>query len=163
MWFNSKQREEPYQVLTSSDVSRDGYFLRDTKTGGAWLSSARVVRCWVKSRNERNPYLQLLTLRVRTLKRLPGTTRRKVGTTSNHHAPYDLGYTRNTMVINRGKQSREAEQIPKNDLSSDRRLQPACVKLELLVIADQHAAVNTFPGLVHTARHTMGVCNTRSP
>ena len=85
-----------------------------------------------------------------------------MGTTSNHHAPYDLGYTRNTMAVNRGKQSREAEQIPKNDLSSDRRLQPACVKLELLVIADQHAAVNTFPGLVHTARHTMGVCNTRS-
>ena len=92
----------------------------------------------------------------------PSTRWRKVGTTSNHHAPYDLGYTRNTMVINRGKQSREAEQIPKNDLSSYRRLQPACVKLELLVIADQHAAVNTFPGLVHTARHTMGVCNTRS-
>ena len=87
---------------------------------------------------------------------------RKVGTTSNHHAPYDLGYTRNTMVINRGKQSREAEQNPKNDLSSDRRLQPVCVKLELLVIADQHAAVNTFPGLVHTARHTMGVGNARS-
>ena len=66
------------------------------------------------------------------------------------------------MVINRGKQSREAEQNPKNDLSSDRRLQPACVKLELLVIADQHAAVNTFPGLVHTARHTMGVGSARS-
>ena len=66
------------------------------------------------------------------------------------------------MVVNRGKQYREVEQNPKNDLSSDRRLQPACVKLELLVIADQHAAVNTFPGLVHTARHTMGVCNTRS-
>ena len=66
------------------------------------------------------------------------------------------------MVINRGKQSREAEQIPKNDLSSDRRLQPACVKLELLVIADQHAAVNTFPGLVHTARHTMEVGGARS-
>ena len=83
--------------------------------------------------------------------------------TSNHHAPYDLGYTRNTMAINRGSQYREVEPIPKNGLSSDRRLQPACVKLELLVIADQHAAVNTFPGLVHTARHTMGVCNTRSP
>ena len=81
--------------------------------------------------------------------------------TSNHHAPYDLGYTRNTMAINRGSQYREVEPIPKNGLSSDRRLQPACVKLELLVIADQHAAVNTFPGLVHTARHTMGVCNTR--
>ena len=85
-----------------------------------------------------------------------------MGTTSNHHAPYDLGYTRNTMVINRGKQSREVEQIPKNDLSSDCRLQLACMKLELLVIVDQHATVNTFPGLVHTARHTMGVCNTRS-
>ncbi len=46
--------------------------------------------------------------------------------------------------------------------SSDRSLQPDCVKLELLVIADQHAAVNTFPGLVHTARHTTGVGNTRS-
>ena len=81
---------------------------------------------------------------------------------SNHHAPYDLGYTRNTMAINRGKRDREVEPTPKNCLSSDRRLQLACVKLELLVIADQHAAVNTFPGLVHTARHTMGVCNTRS-
>ena len=88
---------------------------------------------------------------------------RKVGTTSNHHAPYDLGYTRNTMVVNKGKQSREVEQIPKNGLSSDCRLQLACMKLELLVIADQHAAVNTFPGLVHTARHTMRVGNTRSP
>ena len=46
--------------------------------------------------------------------------------------------------------------------SSDRRLQPASVKSELLVIADQHAAVNTFPGLVHTARHTMGVESARS-
>ena len=46
--------------------------------------------------------------------------------------------------------------------SSDRGLQPAHVKSELLVIADQHAAVNTFPGLVHTARHTMGVGSARS-
>ena len=91
------------------------------------------------------------------------TKRRKAGTTSNHHAPYVLGYTRNTMVANRGKQSREVEQIPKSHLSSDCRLQLACMKLELLVIADQHAAVNTFPGLVHTARHTMRVGNTRSP
>ena len=74
--------------------------------------------------------------------------------TSNHHALYDLGYTRTTMMVNRGKLSREVERTPKSHLSSDRRLQPACVKLELLVIADQQAAVNTFPGLVHTARHT---------
>ena len=99
---------------------------------------------------------------VGTLGRLPGITWRKVGMTSNHHAPYDLGYTRNTMAVNNGRQNREVEQNHKNGPSSDRRLQPACVKLELLVIADQHAAVNTFPGLVHTARHTMGVCNTRS-
>ena len=46
--------------------------------------------------------------------------------------------------------------------SSDCGLQPAHMKLELLVIADQHAAVNTFPGLVHTARHTMGVGNAQS-
>ena len=135
--------------------------LRDIETGGAWLSSARVVRCWVKSRNERNPYCQLL--RKRTLARLPLTKRRKVGMTSNHHALYDLGYTRTTMAFNKEKQDREVEQIPKSCPSSDCRLQPACMKSELLVIADQHAAVNTFPGLVHTARHTMRVGNTRSP
>ena len=66
------------------------------------------------------------------------------------------------MADNRGKQSREAKQIPKNSPSSDCRLKPACMKVELLVIADQNAAVNTFPGLVHTARHTMRVGNTRS-
>ena len=160
MWFNSKQREEPYQVLTSSDDPRDGISLRGTKTGGAWLSSARVVRCWVKSRNERNPYGQLL--RKRTLARLPLTKRRKVGMTSNHHALYDLGYTRTTMAFNKEKRNREVEQIPKKRLSSDCRLQLACMKSELLVIADQHAAVNTFPGLVHTARHTMRAGGTRS-
>ena len=66
------------------------------------------------------------------------------------------------MAINKEKRNREAEQINKNCLSSDCRLQLACMKSELLVIADQHAAVNTFPGLVHTARHTMGVGSTRS-
>ena len=66
------------------------------------------------------------------------------------------------MAVNRGKQSREAEQTPKSRPSSDRRLQPACVKSESLVIVGQHTTVNTFPGLVHTARHTMRVGNTRS-
>ena len=82
--------------------------------------------------------------------------------TSNHHAPYVLGYTRNTMVVNKEKQNREVEQIPKRRLSSDCSLQLDCMKLESLVIVDQHATVNTFPGLVHTARHTMGAGNTRS-
>ena len=94
--------------------------------------------------------------------RPPSTRWRKVGTTSNHHALYDLGYTRTTMAVNRGKQGSDPEQTPKNGPSSDCRLQLAYMKLELLVIADQHAAVNTFSGLVHTARHTMRAGNTRS-
>ncbi len=67
-------------------------------TGGAWLSSARVVRCWVKSRNERNPCLHVTSIKLGTQARLPVTNRRKVGMTSNHHAPYGLGYTRTTMA-----------------------------------------------------------------
>ena len=51
--------------------------------------------------------------------------------------------------------------LPKSRLSSDCTLQLECMKLESLVIVDQHATVNTFPGLVHTARHTMGVGFTR--
>ncbi len=82
--------------------------------------------------------------------------------TSNHHALYDLGYTRTTMAVNRGTQWSDPESIPKSGPSSDCRLQLACMKLELLVIANQHVAVNTFPGLVHTARHTMGAGNTQS-
>ena len=66
------------------------------------------------------------------------------------------------MAVNNEEQTREGEQNLKNGLSSDCRLQLACMKLELLVIVDQHATVNTFPGLVHTARHTMRVGNTRS-
>ena len=97
-----------------------------------------------------------------TLVRLPGITRRKVGMTSNHHAPYVLGYTRATMVGTERKRDREVERNSKADPSSDCRLQLACMKSELLVIADQNAAVNAFPGLVHTARHTMRVDNTRS-
>ena len=82
--------------------------------------------------------------------------------TSNHHAPYDLGYTRATMAVTKGSSLARVSKPQKCRLSSDCRLQLACMKLESLVIADQNAAVNTFPGLVHTARHTMGVDNARS-
>ncbi len=82
--------------------------------------------------------------------------------TSNHHAPYDLGYTRATMALTKGREGAIRSQPQKECPSSDCRLQPVCTKPESLVIADQHAAVNTFPGLVHTARHTMGVGSTRS-
>src|SRR6266550_3934134 len=101
-------------------------FRKDTRRGAAWLSSARVVRCWVKSRNERNPCLLLPSGQA--------------------------GHSEETA----GDKPEEA------GLSSDCRLQLACMKLESLVIADQHAAVNTFPGLVHTARHITKAGCTRS-
>ena len=77
--------------------------------------------------------------------------------TSSPHGPYTLGYTRNTMVGTKGSELARGSKSQKADLSPDWSLQLDSMKLELLVIADQHAAVNTFPGLVHTARHTMGV------
>ena len=82
--------------------------------------------------------------------------------TSNHHAPYSLGYTRDTMAVNRGMQNRKVERTPKSRPSSDCGLQPAHMKSELLVIPNQHVGVNAFPGLVHTARHAMGAGNTQS-
>ena len=82
--------------------------------------------------------------------------------TSNHHAPYVLGYTRATMDGTEGSQAVRRSESHKAGLSSDCRLQPACMKSESLVIASQHIAVNTFPGLAHTARHTTKVGNTRS-
>ena len=77
--------------------------------------------------------------------------------TSSPHGLYAPGYTRATMVGTKGCETARWSQSQKTTLSSDRSLQLDSVKLESLVIADQHAAVNTFPGLVHTARHTMGV------
>src|ERR687894_1932346 len=61
MWFNSKQRAEPYQPLTCPVWAVETLLFSSAgrNTGAAWLSSARVVRCWVKSRNERNPCPQL--------------------------------------------------------------------------------------------------------
>ena len=59
VWFNSMRREEPYQGLTCRQNFVKAEVLRGAGTGAAWLSSARAVRCWVKSRNERNPYRQL--------------------------------------------------------------------------------------------------------
>ena len=106
--------------------------------------------------------LLVASIKLGTLVRLPVTNRRKVGTTSDHHAPYDLGYTRATMDGTTSRELARASKSLKTVLSSDCRLQLACTKSESLVIADQHAAVNTFPGLVHTARHTMRVCNTQS-
>ncbi len=77
--------------------------------------------------------------------------------TSSPHGLYVQGYTRTTMDTTERRKLARASLSQKCILSSDWSLQLDSMKLESLVIADQHAAVNTFPGLVHTARHTMGV------
>ena len=83
--------------------------------------------------------------------------------TSSPHGPYDRGFTRHTMVGTEGSQAARRSQSHKTDRSPDCTLQLECMKSESLVIANQQVAVNTFPGLVHTARQTMKVTNTRSP
>ncbi len=82
--------------------------------------------------------------------------------TSSHHGPYVQGYTRATMAGTMSCNTARWSQSQKTGLSSDCSLQLDCMKLESLVIVDQHATVNTFPGLVHTARHTIRVGSTRS-
>ena len=82
--------------------------------------------------------------------------------TSSHHAPYVQGFTHATMAGTKGCDTARWSESQKAGLSSDWGLQLDPMKLESLVIANQHVAVNTFPGLVHTARHTMGVGFTRS-
>ena len=82
--------------------------------------------------------------------------------TSSQHGLYAWGYTRATMAGTKGCKPARGSESQKTGLSSDRGLQLDLVKLESLVIADQHAAVNTFPGLVHTARHITKVGCTRS-
>ena len=82
--------------------------------------------------------------------------------TSSPHGLYVQGYTRATMGGTKRCQPARGSQSPKTVLSSDCRLQLAGMKLESLVMAYQNDAVNTFPGLVHTARHIMKAYCTRS-
>ena len=82
--------------------------------------------------------------------------------TSSPHGLYVPGYTRATMGGTEGSEPATVSESQKTALSSDRSLQLDCVKLESLVIADQHAAVNTFLSLVHTARQVMEAGSARS-
>ena len=80
---------------------------------------------------------------------------------SSQYVPYVQGYTRVTMVGTKGRKAAKLSQSQKTNLSSDWSLQLDSMKSESLVIVDQNATVNTFPGLVHTARHAMEVSSTR--
>ena len=126
-------------------------------TDAAWLSSARVVRCWVKSRNERNPCYQLPAGRAGHSGGTAGDKPEEGG--DDVKSSWLLRVGLHTCYNGNYREDRdcEVEAILKSYLSSDCTLQLEYMKLESLVIAEQHAAVNTFPGLVHTARHAMGV------
>ena len=157
MWFNSMQREEPYLGLIWRLILLKGRVLRGVVTGAAWLSSARVVRCLVKSSNERNPCLQLPARNGGNSEETAPVNGEEGGDDVKSSWPLRVGLHTCYNGGDSGQLLREKMLIPKNRLSSDCTLQLECMKLESLVIVEQHATVNTFPGLVHTARHTMGV------
>ena len=79
---------------------------------------------------------------------------------SSQRGPYAQGDTHATMAGTTGSHGVSRSESLKTGLSSDCRLKLACMNAESLVIAGQHTAVNTFPGIVHTARHVMEVGNT---
>ena len=119
------------------------------------------MRCWVKSRNERNPRFQLPPARGPSGETAGDNPEEGVDDVKSSwplhpglHTCYNGRYN--------GQRSRETELILKVVLSSDRSLQLDSVKLESLVIVGQHTTVNTFPGLVHTARQAMGEGSARS-
>ena len=121
------------------------------------------MRCWVKSRNERNPCLVLPARCGGDSQETAGVNSEEGGDDVKSSCPLCLGLHTCYNGKYRKMRTREGELNSKTCLSSDCRLKLAYMKLELLVIANQNVAVNTFPGLVHTARHTMRVGNTRSP
>ena len=106
-------------------------------TGAAWLSSARVVRCWVKSRNERNPCVLLPPRKGGTLDRLPRFNGEEGGDDVKSVWPLRPGLHTYYNARYNGPQTSNGEQILKTEPSSDCRLQLAGMKLESLVMAHQ--------------------------
>ena len=132
-------------------------------TGAAWLSSARVVRCWVKSRNERNPCPYLPAHNGGNSKETAGDKPEEGGDDVKSSWPLRPGlHTCYNGAVQRVAKPRGGANPLKQSRSPDWSLQLDSMKSESLVIANQNVAVNTFPGLVHTARHTMGVGCKRS-
>src|ERR1044071_3178382 len=147
MRINSMQREEPYQGLTwTGPPQKCGFSFWGRFTGGAWLSSARVVRCWVKSRNERNPRSQLLTRHGEDSGKTAGAKPEEGGDDVKSSWSLRLGLHTCYNGRDSGSQMRKHEPIPKPGLSSDWRLQLASMKLESLVIVDQLRHGEYVPG-----------------
>ena len=116
MWLNSRLRAKPYPGLDMHVVG--GGNANDPSkgacTGAAWLSSARVVRCWVKSRNERNPCFQLPASNVGDSGKTAGVKPEEGGDDVKSSWPLRPGLHTCYNGVNKGKQNREVEQIPKN-------------------------------------------------
>src|SRR6266849_6014520 len=147
MWFNSKQREEPYLGLTCwCKPVETSAPLRSASTGAAWLSSARVVRCWVKSRNERNPRSQLPASHVGDSGGTAGVKPEEGGDDVKSSRPYRPGRHPCYNAWYTPPRPREGSQSLKAGLSSDCSLQLDCMKPESLVIADQPRRGEYVPG-----------------
>ena len=115
MWFNSTQRAEPYQLLTWEvwNLETGSFSSAGFHTGAAWLSSARVVRCWVKSRNERNPRFQLPSGRAGHSEGTAGDKPEEGGDDVKSSWPLWAGLHTCYNGGDNGQRSREVEQIPK--------------------------------------------------
>ena len=134
MWLNSMQREEPYPGLTSRAKPPEKGAEVIPKTGAAWLSSVRAVRCLVKSTNERNPCTPLPR---KGLSAWTARLGRKVGMTSSQYGPYAWGRTRATMAGTEGRETARWSKTQRTGPSSDWSLQPDSMKLDSLVTAHQ--------------------------
>ena len=161
MWFNSKQREEPYQVLTSFDNPRDRTFPSGTK----WqvVHGCRQLVSWDVGLSPATSATPIVSCQhsVGHSNETAGDKPEEGGDDVKSSCPLRLGLQACYNGRYNKKQYCEVEQICKVGLSSDWSLQLDFMKLESLVIPNQNVGVNTFPGVVHTARHAMKVCNTR--
>ncbi len=138
MWFNSMIREEPYLDLNGSCIDqRWSFLLKDYCQGAAWLSSARAVRCRVKSHNERNPCCQLPTGKAGNSDRTAAVRREEGGDDVKSARPLRPGLHTCYNGQYRGQRAGDCKRISKVGPSSDRSLQPDSLKMESLVIAYQ--------------------------
>ena len=146
MWFNSMIREEPYPGLKVTDDSGNRISLRGRKLGAAWLSSARAVRCRVKSHNERNPYRQLPSVEAGHSVETATVRCEEGGDDVKSARPLHPG--RHTCYNGRyrGQPRGDPERISKAGRSSDWSLQPDSTKLDSLVIAHQPWRGEYVPG-----------------
>ncbi len=84
----------------------------NANTGGAWLSSARVVRCWVKSRNERNPRLELPASKVGHSQETADDKSEEGGDDVKSSCPLHPGLHTYYNAVDKGQQTGNGKQIP---------------------------------------------------